>query len=218
MHPYARTATLIKSNNQPEVLTAPSQANAQTTAAGNQVVGWGSLPYFSELDSAGDLQFNAQFPTGVNTYRAYLLPWNPGSTGGGGGGTGGGGSGPAATATVITPLASRPRSARPLVEVGMQAGPRGAQYAAGPVPAVSIESRSRWEPIRTEARRQLGRNRGSVAGARVCICTRCPHTNADSPSRHWRPVRRTGLCHRLQPRFLTTLRLRTPRRSRAGPR
>jgi hypothetical protein len=27
---------------------------------------------------SGQLLFNAQFPTGVNTYRAYLLPWHPG--------------------------------------------------------------------------------------------------------------------------------------------
>jgi hypothetical protein len=92
LDPYTRTATLIKSNNQPEGLSAPSQGNAQTTADGNQVVGWGSQPYFSEFDSAGDLLYNAQFPAGVNSYRAYLLPWNPGSTGGGG--TGGGGGGP----------------------------------------------------------------------------------------------------------------------------
>jgi hypothetical protein len=45
------TATLIKSDNQPEGLSAPSQGNAQTTDRGNLVVGWGSLPYFS--DSAG---------------------------------------------------------------------------------------------------------------------------------------------------------------------
>ena len=40
-------------------------------------VGWGTLPYFSEFDGAGNVVFNAEFPTGVNTYRAYLLPWGP---------------------------------------------------------------------------------------------------------------------------------------------
>lgn len=77
----AHTATLLKSYNQPDALTAPSQGNAQTTADGNLLVGWGSLPYFSEYDTAGDLLFNARFPTGVNTYRAYLQPWSPGSGG-----------------------------------------------------------------------------------------------------------------------------------------
>jgi hypothetical protein len=88
----ARTATLLKSYNQPEALTAPSQGNAQTTADGNLLVGWGSLPYFSEYDGAGDLLFNARFPTGVNTYRAYLQPWGAGGGGDGGPGHGHGGN------------------------------------------------------------------------------------------------------------------------------
>jgi hypothetical protein len=72
-------ATLIASDDQPEDLSAASQGNAQTTADGNLFVGWGALPYLSEFDPSGSLIFNAEFPTGVNTYRAYLLPWHPGS-------------------------------------------------------------------------------------------------------------------------------------------
>jgi hypothetical protein len=87
---HNHTATLVKSFNQPDALTAPSQGNSQRTADGNTVVGWGSLPYFSEFDSYGDLLYNAEFPAGVNSYRAYLLPWNPGS---GNGGPGHGGPG-----------------------------------------------------------------------------------------------------------------------------
>jgi len=81
--PRSHTATLIKSYNQPEALTAPSQGNSQVTEDGNTVVGWGSLPYYSEFDSYGDLLYNARFPDGVNSYRAYLLPWNPGHSHGG---------------------------------------------------------------------------------------------------------------------------------------
>jgi hypothetical protein len=76
------TATLIKSDEQPEGLSAPSQGNAQTTLTGNLVVGWGALPYFSEFSPFGQLLFNAQFPTGVNTYRAYLQPWPAAGFGG----------------------------------------------------------------------------------------------------------------------------------------
>jgi hypothetical protein len=72
---YRRTATLIASDNQPEGLVAASQGNAQTTPDGNVFVGWGALPYFSEFSPSGQLLFNAEFPAGVNTYRAYLLPW-----------------------------------------------------------------------------------------------------------------------------------------------
>jgi Arylsulfotransferase (ASST) len=73
-----RVATLIASENQPHGLVAPSQGNAQTTRNGNLFVGWGSLPYFSEFDRSGRLILDASFPTGVNSYRAYLLPWHSG--------------------------------------------------------------------------------------------------------------------------------------------
>jgi Arylsulfotransferase (ASST) len=72
------TATLVKSDPQPEDLSASSQGNAQPLHYGGAFVSWGNLPYISQFDAAGNLLFNAQFPTGVNTYRAYLLPWNPG--------------------------------------------------------------------------------------------------------------------------------------------
>ena len=68
-------ATLEQSYNQPESLTASSQGDGQPLAGGGYFVGWGNLNYISEFDRAGDLLFNAQFPAGVNTYRAYLLPW-----------------------------------------------------------------------------------------------------------------------------------------------
>ncbi len=77
LNEWAHTATLVASDDQPEGLSAASQGNAQTTREGNLFVGWGALPYFSEFDAQGNLIFNAEFPAGVNTYRAYLLPWNP---------------------------------------------------------------------------------------------------------------------------------------------
>jgi hypothetical protein len=90
---WRHVATLVAADDQPEGLVAPSQGNAQTTSEGNLFVGWGALPYFSEFDRLGRLIFNAQFPAGVNTYRAYLLPWNPGGPGNPGGGHGGSGEG-----------------------------------------------------------------------------------------------------------------------------
>jgi hypothetical protein len=88
LDPRTHTATLIKSFDQPEGLTAPSQGNQQVTRNGNSVVGWGSLPYFSEFASDGTLLYNAQFPEGVNSYRAYQLPWHPSRDDGGHGGHG----------------------------------------------------------------------------------------------------------------------------------
>jgi hypothetical protein len=77
LNPWSKVATLVASDNQPEGLSAASQGNAQTTPRGNLVVGWGALPYFSEFSPSGQLIFNAEFPAGVNTYRAYQFPWPP---------------------------------------------------------------------------------------------------------------------------------------------
>jgi hypothetical protein len=70
-------ATLVTSYNQPEGLLAPSQGNAQATDEGNLFIGWGALPYLSAFDPAGNLIFNAQFPAGVDSYRAYFLHFKP---------------------------------------------------------------------------------------------------------------------------------------------
>ena len=75
----AGTATLIKSVNQPECLTAGATGSAQTAKNGDLFVSWGGLSYFSEFSPSGKLLFNAKLPDGVATYRAYRLPWNPGS-------------------------------------------------------------------------------------------------------------------------------------------
>jgi hypothetical protein len=72
-------ATLIKSDNQPEGLIAAVMGNAKTTRNGDLFVGWGLLPYISEFSPSGKLLFNAELSTGISTYRAYRLPWHPGS-------------------------------------------------------------------------------------------------------------------------------------------
>ena len=74
-----RVASLIESDNQPEGLIAAVMGNAQTTRNGDLFVGWGSLPYIAEFSPSGKLLFNAELPTGISTYRAYRLPWHPGS-------------------------------------------------------------------------------------------------------------------------------------------
>ncbi len=68
-------ATLTHADDQPAGLLASSQGNAQPERGGNVFVGWGSLPYVSEFDQHGALVFNATYPAGVNTYRAYRLAW-----------------------------------------------------------------------------------------------------------------------------------------------
>jgi hypothetical protein len=72
-----RVATLVKSVDQPEGRVAPAEGNAQTIPNGDLFVGWGELPYISEFSPSGRVLFNAKFPAGVSTYRAYLLAWDP---------------------------------------------------------------------------------------------------------------------------------------------
>jgi hypothetical protein len=42
---------------------------------GGAVIGWGSMPYFSEFGRSGKLVLDAKFPTGDLTYRATLDHW-----------------------------------------------------------------------------------------------------------------------------------------------
>ena len=72
-----KVATLVTSVDQPEGLVAPAEGNAQTTRNGDLFGGWGALPYISEFSPSGRLLFNAEFPAGVGSYRAYRLPWRP---------------------------------------------------------------------------------------------------------------------------------------------
>jgi len=74
--PRRGTATLVDAADQPQAQLASSQGNTQLLPDGHLFTGWGSLPEFSETDRHGDLVFDAQFPQGVNSYRAYRLPWH----------------------------------------------------------------------------------------------------------------------------------------------
>ncbi len=42
---------------------------------GNEFVGWGSAPFFSEYDSSGNLLLDARLPGSDITYRATVEPW-----------------------------------------------------------------------------------------------------------------------------------------------
>jgi hypothetical protein len=74
--PQTHTATLIHADDQPQNEVASSQGNGQYLSGGGEFVGWGILPDISEFNASGKLVFNAEYPAGVNTYRAYLLPWS----------------------------------------------------------------------------------------------------------------------------------------------
>ncbi len=70
-----RTATLERWFKHPDNLSAGSQGNAEALDNGDTFVGWGALPRISEFDPSNNLVFDAAFPDGYNTYRAYRYPW-----------------------------------------------------------------------------------------------------------------------------------------------
>lgn len=81
LDPRTHTATLVASDDEPDGLLASSQGNGQLLRNGDTFVGWGNLNAVSEFDRHGRLIYDARFPTGTNTYRAYLLPWPHGEHG-----------------------------------------------------------------------------------------------------------------------------------------
>jgi hypothetical protein len=73
---HAKTASLVQQfvrSSGP--LTTFSQGNAQSLPGGGWMVGWGGLPNITEFDGQGQIVYDAQLPTGENSYRAYREPW-----------------------------------------------------------------------------------------------------------------------------------------------
>jgi hypothetical protein len=70
-----KTATLERWFKHPDNLSAGSQGNSQALDNGDTFVGWGALGRFSEFDRDGALLFDAVFPSGYDTYRAYRFEW-----------------------------------------------------------------------------------------------------------------------------------------------
>lgn len=70
-----RTAALRKWFKHPDNLLAASQGNSQALDNGDTFVGWGQVGRFSEFDPDGNLLFDAAFPAGYDTYRAYRHDW-----------------------------------------------------------------------------------------------------------------------------------------------
>ena len=73
----ANTASLAREFEHPDGILSATQGSMQALGGGGAFVGWGGLhPLFTEFDSAGEPVFDARFRAkGVETYRAYRMPW-----------------------------------------------------------------------------------------------------------------------------------------------
>jgi hypothetical protein len=71
----AMKATLVREYTHPDKLLSVTQGNVQVLPNGNVFIGWGSSPVVSEFSQDNEVQFNAEFPTEGETYRAFRFPW-----------------------------------------------------------------------------------------------------------------------------------------------
>jgi hypothetical protein len=72
---HRMTASLVRADEHAPSVLVPFEGNVQDLPDGNQFVGWGGSPYFSEFDRRGRLIFDARFVGGNSTYRAFVFPW-----------------------------------------------------------------------------------------------------------------------------------------------
>jgi len=70
------TATLVDEDLHSPALTASFEGNVQALPGGDEFVGWGQQPYFSEFDASGQPVFDARFVGDNSSYRAYRYPWS----------------------------------------------------------------------------------------------------------------------------------------------
>jgi len=69
------TATLVDQELHAPALAASFEGNVQELPGGDDFVGWGQQPYFSEFDPHGQVVFDGRFVGNNSSYRAYRFPW-----------------------------------------------------------------------------------------------------------------------------------------------
>jgi hypothetical protein len=70
------TARVVRVDEHPPSLLADFEGNLQQLGNGDQLLGWGQQPYFTEFDPRGQVVFDARFVDGNSSYRAYRFPWS----------------------------------------------------------------------------------------------------------------------------------------------
>jgi hypothetical protein len=70
------TATLVRQLDHSPSLLSPWEGSAQLLGAGQVLVGWGGLPYFTEFDRRGRQVFEGRFVDFMSSYRVYEHSWS----------------------------------------------------------------------------------------------------------------------------------------------
>jgi Arylsulfotransferase (ASST) len=87
VHPYSRvvvekvdpasgSVVLERQYTHNAALLSGSQGDAQPQPNGDEFVGWGASPYFTEYTAAGQVVFDAYMPPGDESYRALRFAWD----------------------------------------------------------------------------------------------------------------------------------------------
>ena len=71
----AKTATLVSEDLHSPALAASFEGNVQPLPNGDEFLGWGQQPYFTEFDGQGQMLFDGRFVDANSSYRAYRYPW-----------------------------------------------------------------------------------------------------------------------------------------------
>jgi Arylsulfotransferase (ASST) len=71
-----RIATLAAAFTHSPSLLSHFEGGVEPLADGDDFVGWGEQPYFSEFSAAGQMVFDARFAQRNTTYRAYRFVWS----------------------------------------------------------------------------------------------------------------------------------------------
>jgi hypothetical protein len=70
-----KTATLVTEDLHEPALAASFEGNVQELPGGDDFVGWGQQPFFTEFDSKGEVVYDGRFVGNNSSYRAYRFPW-----------------------------------------------------------------------------------------------------------------------------------------------
>jgi hypothetical protein len=70
-----RTVSVAKAYAPKTAVVANAEGNTTPLADGHVFVGWGDQPQATEFDASGGVVWNALFPTGVSSYRAFRVDW-----------------------------------------------------------------------------------------------------------------------------------------------
>ena len=70
-----KTVSVVNADYHSPSILASFEGDEQELPNGDDFVGWGQQPYFSEFTEAGATVLDGRFVGGNSSYRAYLYPW-----------------------------------------------------------------------------------------------------------------------------------------------